>query len=98
MKKNTISITNVRLVPGDPKDAAEGLLGWASCVVNGTVRLDGMVVRRTLDGEHALSFPARFDLAGRKHFVFSPLNDAARREIERQVFEQLGFLREASTP
>ena len=93
---NAVSISDVQLHPGDPKDEAEGLLGWVTCTLNGTLRLEGMTVRKTLDGDHALSFPSRLDHAGRKHFLYRPLSDSARREIEAQVFEQLGLEQEAT--
>ena len=49
------------------------------------------VCRRTRDGRLALSFPERRDLAGGSHHYMRPLNDAARRAIEAQVFAALGL-------
>lgn len=86
-----IYVTDVRCVAGSAEDAASGLLGWVSCTLNGVIRLEGIALRRTRDGRHALSFPARRDGTGQDHPYIRPLGDAARREIERQVFAALGL-------
>ena len=86
-----ISITNVIFLAARPDEVSTGLLGWVSLVVNDTLRLDGLALRRTLDGHLALSFPARRDASGRQHTCVRPLDDRARREIEAQVFAALGL-------
>jgi len=66
-----------------------GMLGYLS-VSYGALLLDGIVLRRTADGRFALSFPARTDRAGRRHAYVRPIDDAARRAIEREILAQLG--------
>ena len=68
-----------------------GLVGFVSIVVNDSLKLDAIALRRTLDGRPVLAFPARRDARGRQHSLFRPINDEARREIERQVFAALGI-------
>jgi DNA-binding cell septation regulator SpoVG len=70
-------------------EVRSGLLGYLS-VYYGSLILDGIVLRRTEDGRFALSFPARTDRAGRRHPYFRPIDDDARREIEREILGQLG--------
>ena len=53
-------------IKGGDADAATGLLGYLS-VTYGSMVLDGIVLRRTVDGRFALSFPARTDRSGRRH-------------------------------
>jgi hypothetical protein len=69
----------------------EGLLGWIECTVNGSLRIEGLALRRTADGRTTLSFPARRDSRGQQHFYLKPIDDSARRDVERQIFAALGL-------
>ena len=89
-----VKITDIKFAAASSKDVEGGLLGWASCSLNGALRLDGLAVRRTADGHLALSFPARKDSVGRQHPIVRPLDDHARREIEHAVFCALGLREE----
>ena len=84
-------VTEVRLTAASCAEAQSGLIGYVSCIVNGNLYLDGVTLRRTVDGRLALSFPARTDAAGKRHFYVRPLDDRARRDIEHQVLRALGF-------
>ena len=86
-----IRISNARLVSATTKERAKGLIGYVSFILNGTLHLDGLALRRTADGRLTLSFPSRRDGTGRQHFFLRPLDDVARREIEHQVFAALGL-------
>ena len=87
--KNAISISDVQFYYGDPKDRSEGLCEWIYATLNGSIRLEAMTLRRTAEGNYAISFPSRFDHAGRKRFFYRPLNDRARIALERQIFAAL---------
>lgn len=76
-------------VKGSDDDRRAGLLGYVS-VHYGDLVLDGITVRRTADGRHALSFPAKTDGAGRRHSYIRPIDNEVRQEIEREVLWQLG--------
>jgi hypothetical protein len=65
------------------------LLGWVTFELDGTLRLDGIALRRTLAGDVRLSDPQRVDRQGREHPYIRPVDDAARREVERQVLQAL---------
>ena len=86
-----LEITNVTFKSASAEDVETGLLGWVSCTLNHTVRLDGMALRRTADARLVLSFPARRDAMGQKHFYVQPLGDTARRDIEFQILRALGL-------
>ena len=88
-----VPVSSVRFVAASQADQTRGLLGFASFVL-GPVRIDGVTVRRTLDGRLALSFPVRHDAAGRAHAIVRPLDDAARRALEAQVFSALDLKQE----
>ena len=89
--KLRVFVSEVRFTASHGDDADYGLLGWIACVVDGSLALDGLALRRTMDGRLTLSFPARRDRSGRRHHYVRPSSDAARREIEEQVFAALGL-------
>ena len=89
-----ISISSVRLTPARERDIQSGLLGYVTCVINGVIRLDGIALRQTRDGRPTLSYPSRSDAGGQRHPFVRPITDAARRELEAQVFGALGLLEE----
>jgi hypothetical protein len=84
-------ISHIRFVVASRDDISRGVLGWVSLTLDGALRLDGIALRRTLDGRLALSFPARRDGSGRQHPFVRPLDDVSRRQIEAQVFRALGL-------
>ncbi len=74
---------------GTDEDRRTGLLGFVALQL-GPLAFDGVTVRKTAAGRLTLSFPSRTDRAGRRHPFIRPLDDDARREIETDVFWQLG--------
>ena len=90
MRPDPIRISSVGFVPAPATEIRSGLLGWISCVLNGTVAVDGITLRRTAAGRLTLSFPARSDRRGGKHPIVRPIDDDARRSIEAAIFDALG--------
>ncbi len=78
-------VTGTKFTAASERDELTGLLGFVSVVVNGAIRLDGITVRRTLDGRLTLSFPSRRGRDGERHAYIRPVDDAVRMAIERQV-------------
>ena len=91
---DVVRISEVRFVSGPPADARDGLIGWVSCIINRAIHIDGICLRRTLNGRLTLSFPGRCDRAGPRHYYVRPLNERSRRDIEHQVLRALGRLEE----
>ena len=91
MHRPLIAISEVSFTTASGHDARAGLLGWIRATVNDSLRLDGLTLRRTESGRLAISFPSRRDSSGRRHFFVRPVNDDARREVERQIIEALRF-------
>lgn len=87
--KPSVTILDIRLIAASDTDRAHGLMFFASFTL-GPLRIDGVTVRKTRDGRHALSFPVRHDRLGRQRPIVRPIDDAARRAIEVQVFAVLG--------
>ena len=80
-----LKISDVTFSSGSFEDLRRGLLGFISCTVNGSIRLDGITLRRTRNRRLALSFPAHRDAHGRDHPFIRPLDSASREAIEEQV-------------
>jgi DNA-binding cell septation regulator SpoVG len=76
-------------VRGSDADIRDGLLGFISVFV-GDLIVDGLTLRRTANGRLALSFPQRQSRSGQRHAIVRPVDDAARRSIEREILGQLG--------
>ena len=91
ISRQALRIDEVKFVSASSADVATGLLGWAACTINGTLRLDSLAIRRTLDGRLVVSFPGRRDGSGQLHPYVRPLDDASRCEIETQIFRALGL-------
>ena len=86
-----VHVSDVRLIPASTDEPQRGLLGFVAFSLNDRVRLDGATLRRTSSGKLRISFPKRRDQHGREHPLLRPLDDAARRELERQVLTALGL-------
>lgn len=86
-----LRVSEVRYSPASRDDSALGLLGYASFLINGAVRVDGVAVRRSLAGRLILAWPARTDAAGKRHAYLRPISDEARLALEEQVLSALGM-------
>jgi len=81
-----ISVLSFR--PAKPLDRATGLIGYVELEV-ADLRLDGVTVRRTVDGRYALSYPVRRDRSGTEHSLVAPVTAQVGREIELEVLAAL---------
>ena len=84
-------IDNIHFIAATRRQSHAGLLGWLSFSLDGTLRLDGITLRKTMAGRLALSFPARTDASGQHHPIIRPVDDDARRRIEQAVLAALPF-------
>ena len=91
-----LRITRASLVPASPRQQQDGLMGWVMVEIGGVLLADGLALRRTPDGRQTLSYPRRRDREGNIHAVLKPVDEAARRSIEEQVFALLARGRRAS--
>lgn len=85
----TPSVTSVRFVPASRLDQRQGLLGWASAELGGLVRIDGLVVRRTLRGDVRVFPPERIDRGGRRHRVMDVVDPQLERAWEAEILVAL---------
>ncbi len=89
--KPAFYVDEVRFHAAERREQTTGLLGYVSFRLNRGLRIDGITLRRTRRGELCLSFPARRGLTGSQFFFVRPLDERTRKEIESQVFAQLGL-------
>jgi len=84
-----LTVSGLRFSHATSDDHVTGLLGFVSFLINGRLRVDGVAVRRKLDGALTLSWPTRSDADGRRHPLVHPIDDDARRDLEAQVLGAL---------
>lgn len=63
----------------------DDLVGWASCLVNGALYLNNIVVKSGRDGLY-LHFPRVVD---KPHFVFNPISADALKAFEDAIFVEV---------
>ena len=84
----SLPLDDVRVAAASDELVASGLLGFVRFIA-GDLRLDGIAVRHTREGRIALAYPERADRHGDRHPYFRPVDERARREIERQILDAL---------
>jgi hypothetical protein len=81
-------VAEIRFAEASPVFKSKGVLGWACCSY-GDLQLDGLRVRRSVNGQLSLGFPSHVDANGVSHAYYRPLDQAARDSIEAQVLGEL---------
>ena len=70
-------------------DPPGSLLGWASCVVNGCLFLNGIQIRETAEGKMFLAFPSQMSAQDKRHFFFNPINREAHALFEEAILDRM---------
>lgn len=89
-----LCVSGVRFTAAPQSLVSRGLLGYLACTLNEQLAIDGLALRRTVEGKIYVSFPVRHDRRGQEHPVVRPIDQAARASIEGQILaalEGLGF-------
>lgn len=86
-----ISDVQIRFVP----DGRDGLVGWASLVIDGAIRLNDLALRRGQGGDIYVTFPARLSPSGERRYRFHPISRAAAAHLEAAI---VGKVRELLGP
>ena len=82
-----IQITEVKIRLA--QEDADNLVGWASCVVNGSLFLNNIRILKRDDGGTALSYPATKSRSGAKHFFFNPINRETKQALDEAILGKL---------
>jgi DNA-binding cell septation regulator SpoVG len=76
-------------------DGKDGLLAWASCVIDEAVFLNNIAIRRGKDGRLMLTFPAKVTAAGTRIYLHNPINAQAAAALEDAI---IGVVRDLLGP
>ncbi len=80
-----ISEVKLRLM----ENSEDGLLGWASCIINGGLYINNIAIRRSRSGELVLSYPVQKSRRERKYFFFHPISREAQAAIDEAILGKL---------
>ena len=94
--KTSITLSEVRFHAASDSERERGLLGFITAILNGGLRVDGLALRRTLEGRLTISYPERRDADGRARSVIRPIDNATRIAIEEQIFHALPAVEEGT--
>lgn len=86
-RTNSIEVSEVKIRLVD--NATDGLLGWASCVVNNALYLNNIAVRRLIDGRLVVTYPSKTSNSEQKYFYFNPITREAKRAIDDAILGRL---------
>ncbi len=86
-----MTITDLKFTVADAAHRASGILGWIRVTLAGAVIVDGIALRRSLDGSLAITWPKQPN--GRP--VASPASSEARKKIENAILEAVATHLEA---
>lgn len=75
----------VRCFPAPLEMRNSGARCFARVVVDMTLSVDGLVVRRTGGGQYQVTWPERRDERGRHHSIVRWLDEVSRKDIEHAV-------------
>ena len=87
VESKSVDVSEVKIRLVDEGD--DGLIGWASCVVNGALYLNNIAIRRGRGGELVLTFPSKRSRSEQKYFYFNPITREAKRAIDEAILGKL---------
>ena len=79
-----MNVTEVNITPVKPTD---GLVAFASVVVDGSLYLGSIAVYTKLDGSYRLLYPTK-TVGQRVLNIFHPINRPASKQIEEMIFKK----------
>lgn len=80
-----VSEVKIRLVD----KSEEGLIGWASCVINDSLYLNNIAIRHSKEGQVILTFPAKKSKGNTKYFYFNPISHEASKILKEAIIDKL---------
>lgn len=79
-----MNISEINITPVKP---VNGLVAFASVVINGDLYLSSITIYTKLDGSYRLLYPTK-NVGQRLLNIFHPINRKASHEIEQAIFEK----------
>ncbi len=86
---NALYVTHAEVSPAELRDRERGLLGYVQVIVNDMIVLDGLTLRKGVDGRRYLGDPSKGTRSGSRFPYIRPLSEEARQDVQRQVFTAL---------
>jgi len=80
-----ITVSEVRVRMAEDDHPVDGLLAWASCVVNGSVLLNNIAIFRDPDGSLKTKFPYKRGRAGQKYYHCCPITREAKAILDKAI-------------
>ena len=81
----TISEIKIRLIDPTPN----GIIAFASCIVNGGLFLNNVEIHRGEEGGVYLRYPIGFSKNGGRHFYWNPLNRETGEQFDEAILGRL---------
>ena len=80
-----LEVSEVRIRMAD--DVDRGLVAWASCVINNSIYVNNIAIRRGREGQLFLTFPAKKSRKDIKYFYFRPINKETKEIFDRAILD-----------
>lgn len=83
--REPIRVDFIRCFPVPQYLRNQGMRCFANVVIDGRLRVDGLVVRRTLEGKNIVTWPERRDGQRRPHTIVTVIGTESRQVVEDAV-------------
>lgn len=77
-------VSSINIFPVKPKD---GLIAFASVVIDGSIYLSSIAIYTRPDGSYRLLYPTK-KVGDRSMDIFHPINKTASKQIEDSIFKR----------
>jgi len=84
-----VKVSDIRFTAAPKALRGTGLYAFAQVLLDGRWEVDGIAIRRSLEGALLVTFPARKDGSGAARPYFRPVDPEARAAIEVAVLHAL---------
>ena len=82
-----MNISEIRITAASPADRDAGLIAFVSCTY-GEIEIDGIAIRKTVDGRIIVTFPARQWTGCRRKYFITPRSVPVRRAFEEAILSE----------
>jgi DNA-binding cell septation regulator SpoVG len=83
--KSLWTLSKITFTPVPPGHRSDGLVAFVAVTLNGSLRIDGITVRRSLTGRLYVAFPRHRDSRGEEQYVVRPLDQETTEHLESPI-------------
>lgn len=84
-KDKKMEIEEIQIRPTNPKD---GIIGFASCVINKELYISNIAIATRLSGGYRLIYPIK-NILGKNLSIFYPINQSTGMKLEHAIVAKL---------